>query len=67
MKENCCLTRMKLVSCGCFTLVDVGDATIRSQGQLLVFALHLNYIGLYKFASLGYREFMLRINEASKM
>ena len=59
------LTRMKLVSCGCFTLIDIGDAAIRSQGQLLVFALHLNYVGLCRFAFAGYREFVLRFGHAS--
>lgn len=48
--------RMSLVSAGCFSIVDVGDAAIRSEGNLLAFALRVNYAGLCKLAMAGYRE-----------
>jgi len=58
------LARMQLVSAGCFTLVDISDAALRSHGQLMLFALHLNYVGICKFAFAGYREICIRFNHA---
>ena len=40
---------MLVVSKGCFTLIDTGDAAIRARGELLVFAMHLNYVGICAF------------------
>lgn len=59
MSKSYSLSRMRLVSTGCFLLVDLGDAAIRSEGQLLVFAMHLNYVGICKFAHAGYHEITL--------
>lgn len=64
MKRDRQLARMQLVSTGCFTLIDVGDAALRSHGQLMLFALHLNYVGMCKFAFAGYRELTLRCKHA---
>ena len=64
-KTNKRLTRMQIVSSGCFSLVDIGDAAIRSEGNLLLFALHVNYVGLCKFAFAGYREISIRITEVT--
>ena len=65
MSQDTQLAWMRLVSAGCLVLVDIGDAAIRSQGQLLVFALHLNYVGIYQFAHAGWKEIMLRINNCA--
>ncbi len=66
-KQDPQLARMQLVSAGCFLLVDIGDAALRSQGQLLVFALHLNYVGICKFAFAAYQELCLRFGHAWSM
>lgn len=58
--------RMNLVSTGCFTLADMGDAAIRSKGNALLFALRVNYIGICKFAFAGYKEFMSRARNFSE-
>ncbi len=49
MKGDYRLARMLVVSKGCFTLIDTGDAAIRARGELLVFAMHLNYVGICAF------------------
>ncbi len=65
MQKNKRLLRMKFVSSGCFMTVDAGDALIRSKGNLLVFALHINYVGFVKFAFDGYKEIAIRLGETS--
>lgn len=50
------LRRMLLVGHGCLCLVDVTDAAIRSGGELMTFALHINMVAWGKFARLGYQE-----------
>lgn len=50
------LRRMMLVGHGCLCLVDVTDAAIRSWGNLLDFALHLNMVAWTRFAHLGFQE-----------
>lgn len=44
------LRRMLLASYGCLCSVDAGDAAIRSKGDWLKFALHINFIAWKKFA-----------------
>lgn len=50
------LRRMLLVGHGCLCLVDVADAAIRSWGNLMGFALHLNAVAWTRFARMGYLE-----------
>ena len=50
------LRRMLLVGHGCLCLVDAADAAIRSWGNLMGFALHLNAIAWTRFARMGYLE-----------
>ena len=59
------LLRMTFVSLGCFSIVDLGDAIIRSEGNIIMFALRVNYIGVCKFAFAGYREFIVRAKNLS--
>lgn len=59
------LLRMAFVSAGCFSLVDIGEAYIRSEGNLLLFALRINYVGICKFAFAGYREVIVRVKEVT--
>lgn len=50
------LRRMLLVGHGCLCLVDVTDAAIRSGGEVMTFALHINMVAWTKFAKLGFQE-----------
>ncbi len=50
------LRRMLLVGHGCLCLVDVVDAAVRSWGNLMNFALHLNLVAWARFARMGYLE-----------
>lgn len=57
------LRRMLLVGHGCLCLVDVTDAAIRSGGELMTFALHINMVAWGKFARLGYQELRALYNK----
>lgn len=50
------LRRMLLVGHGCLCLVDAADAAIRSWGNLMGFALHINVVAWSRFARMGYLE-----------
>lgn len=50
------LRRMLLVGHGCLCIVDAADAAIRSWGNLMKFALHLNFVAWARFARIGYLE-----------
>lgn len=52
------LRRMLLVGHGCLCLVDAADAAIRSWGNLMGFALHLNAVAWTRFARMGYLEML---------
>jgi hypothetical protein len=53
------LRRMLLVSQGVFCSVDGIDAAVRSGGELLTFALHLNFVGWSKLGIQGLMEIRL--------
>lgn len=57
------LRRMMLVGHGCLCLVDATDAAIRSWGNLLEFALHLNMVAWGRFAHLGFQELRAHFNK----
>ena len=57
------LRRMLLVGHGCLCLVDVTDAAIRSGGELMTFALHINMVAWNKFANLGFQELLALYNK----
>ena len=50
------LRRMLLAGHGCLCLVDTADAAIRSKGEIMNFALHINSVALVKFSKLGFQE-----------
>ena len=52
------LRRMLLVGHGCLCLVDAADAAIRSWGNIMGFALHLNAVAWTRFARMGYLEML---------
>lgn len=67
------LRRMLLVGHGTLCLVDGADAVIRSGGQIINFALHLNFVAWMRFAFSGlmevralYKENALDINKIDK-
>lgn len=57
------LRRMLLVGHGCLCLVDVTDAAIRSGGEVMTFALHINMVAWTKFANLGFQEIRALYNK----
>lgn len=57
------LRRMLLVGHGCLCLVDVTDAAIRSGGEVMTFALHINMVAWTKFAKLGFQEIRALYNK----
>lgn len=57
------LRRMLLVGHGCLCLVDVTDAAIRSGGNMMTFALHINMVAWTKFANLGFQELRALYNK----
>lgn len=57
------LRRMLLVGHGCLCLVDITDAAIRSGGEIMTFALHINMVAWTKFANLGFQELRALYNK----
>ena len=57
------LRRMLLVGHGCLCLVDAADAAIRSGGEIMSFALHINFVAWTKFANLGFQEIRALYNK----
>jgi hypothetical protein len=53
------LRRMLVVGHGCLCIVDGIDAAVRSGGNILTFALHLNIVAWSKFALSGFREVLI--------
>ncbi|MCI9127566.1 MAG: hypothetical protein HFG28_10275 [Eubacterium sp.] len=58
--------RMLLAGTGTLCAIDAGDAIIKSGGQLITFALHINYNAFCKLAFLGIREIRYVFWESSK-
>lgn len=50
------LRRMLLVGHGALCLVDGIDAGVRCEGQIILFAMRLNYVGWTKFANMAFME-----------
>lgn len=63
LSKNPELRRMLLMGHGCLCLVNAGDAFIRSKGELLSFALHINIVAWSKFANLGFQEIRALYNK----
>jgi hypothetical protein len=57
------LRRMLVVGHGCLCIVDGIDAAVRSGGNVLTFALHLNLVAWSKFAFSGLREIWIIIGK----
>ena len=57
------LRRMLLVGHGCLCLVDTADAAIRSGGEAMTCALHINLVAWGKFANLGFQELRALYNK----
>jgi hypothetical protein len=59
------LRRMLVVGHGCLCIVDGIDAAVRSGGNILTFALHLNLVAWSKFAFSGFREALIIMGKAT--
>ena len=62
--KNRTIVRMLTISTGVMEVIDLADAAVRSGGNIGMFVLRVNYVGVVRFAVAGSTDWMMGVRKA---